>query len=385
MTDTAPTIAAEQPTDSEDSTVRANQQKRRTWLGRLAVAIVVTALGWTGWWYVTQRGIVHSENAYVAADLAQVTPLVGGAVKEVRVVDTNLVAAGDVLIVIDDADARVELASAQAALLQARQQYRQAQASGSSLSAQVGASAASIRQAEAGLAAATAERAAAADAYQRRQALAATGAISAEELVSTRATLAGADANLERARATVSSARAATASSEGQLAVNRVVTGQGGINTDPMVAAAMARVEAAQLALSRTVVRAPIGGVVTQRRVQLGQRLAPGAPVMTIVPVGAVYVDANLKEAQLRTVAVGQRVELTSDLYGGDVVYHGRVSGIGGGTGAAFSIIPAQNATGNWVKVVQRVPVRIAIDPADLRAHPLRVGLSMNVEIDARD
>jgi membrane fusion protein (multidrug efflux system) len=253
------------------------------------------------------------------------------------------------------------------------------------LSAQVGASGASVQQATAALAAATADRAMAADALNRRQALAATGAVSAEELVQARSALAAADANLDRARATVAAARAATASSEGQLAVNRVITGQGGIESDPMVAAARARVEAAQLALSRTIVRAPIAGIVTQRRVQVGQRLAPGTPIMTIVPVGNVYVDANLKEAQLRDVRVGQPVELVSDLYGDDVVYRGQVVGIGGGTGAAFAIIPAQNATGNWVKVVQRLPVRIALNREDIAANPLRVGLSMHVSIDTRD
>lgn len=363
----------------------SSSDQRRLWLRRFAIAVVLVGLGVGGWWYFTQRGFVNSDNAYVAADLAQVTPLVPGAVKDVKVVDTQTVSAGDILVIIDDADARVELAAAEAALMQARQQYRQALATGGSLSAQVGASSASVQQATAALAAASADRAMAADALNRRQALAASGAVSAEELVQARSALAAADANLDRARATVAAARAATASSEGQLAVNRVITGQGGIDADPMVAAARARVEAARLALSRTVIRAPIAGVVTQRRVQVGQRLAPGTPIMTIVPVGSVYVDANLKESQLREVRVGQPVELVSDLYGDDVVYRGQVVGIGGGTGAAFAIIPAQNATGNWVKVVQRLPVRIALNPQDIAAHPLRVGLSMDVAIDTRD
>ena len=377
-------VAGSTTLEPVDSVVNQTD-KRRLWLGRFAIVVVAIAVGWGGWWYVTQRGVIHSDNAYVAADLAQVTPLISGAVTDVRVVDTQAVRAGDILVIIDDADARVELAAAEAALMQARLQYRQAQATTSSLSAQVSASGASIRQADAAVAAASAERAAAADALQRRQALAATGAVSSEELVQARTALAGADASLDRARATVAAARAMTASSEGQLAVNRVVTGQGGMDADPMVAAARAQVEAARLALSRTVIRAPITGVITQRRVQVGQRLAPGTPIMTIVPVGSVYVDANLKESQLRDVRVGQPVELVSDLYGGDIVYRGRIVGIGGGTGAAFAVIPAQNATGNWVKVVQRLPVRIALDPAELAGHPLRVGLSMDVAIDTRD
>lgn len=381
MTDTAPSPAALDVANGAS----ANHARRRQLLWRFAIIVVAVATATGAWWFITQRGMVNSDNAYVAADLAQVTPLVAGAVKEVKVVDTQSVKAGDVLVILDDADARVELAAAEAALAQARQQYRQALASGTSLSAQVGASTASVQQAEAAFAAAIADRAAAADALQRRQALAASGAVAAEELVQARSGLAAADANLDRARATVAAARATTASSQGQLAVNRVITGQGGMDTDPTVAAARARLDAARLALERTVIRAPVAGVVTQRRVQIGQRLAQGTPIMTIVPVGSVYVDANLKEVQLRNVRIGQPVELVSDLYGGDIVYRGRVVGIGGGTGAAFAIIPAQNATGNWVKVVQRVPVRIAINPQDLASHPLRVGLSMHVSIDTRD
>ena len=140
----------------------------------------------------------------------------------------------------------------------------------------------------------------------------------------------------------------------------------------------------ARLDLERTVIRAPVDGVVTNRQVQVGQRIAAGAPIMIVVPVSTAYVDANFKESQFKRIRMGQPVELTSDYYGGDVVYRGKVIGIAGGTGAAFSLIPAQNATGNWVKVVQRLPVRIALDPADLQAHPLRVGLSMEATIDTR-
>jgi membrane fusion protein (multidrug efflux system) len=150
------------------------------------------------------------------------------------------------------------------------------------------------------------------------------------------------------------------------------------------VASARARLDKAQLDLSRTIIRAPIDGIVTNRQVQVGQRIAAGAPIMTIVPLAQVYVDANFKESQFGKVRIGQPVELKSDFYGSDVVYHGRVTGYAGGTGAAFSLIPAQNATGNWIKVVQRLPVRIMIDPREIRDHPLRVGLSMDATIDTR-
>ncbi|MFM6853400.1 MAG: efflux RND transporter periplasmic adaptor subunit [Sphingopyxis sp.] len=271
---------------------------------------------------------------------------------------------------------------AQAALEQARQRYRQVRATGSSLSAQVGAAPAAVRQAQAARDSAQVELRSTREAFERRAGLLASGAVSAEELATARAQWAAAQAGAARADAAVAAAQSSTQSSSGQLAVNRVVTQAGGIEADPDVIAARARLDAARLAMDRTVIRAPMAGIIAQRRVQVGQRLAPGAPIMLIVPIGAVYVDANLKEAQLRDVRVGQSVEMTSDLYGGDVVFHGHVTGIGSGTGAAFSIIPAQNATGNWVKVVQSLPVRVAIDPADLAAHPLRIGLSMEAVID---
>ena len=357
--------------------------RRKQLLTRLALIIAIIAVGYGGYYYVTQRGMVHTENAYVDAESAQVTPLVAGAVREIRVSDTQTVKRGDVLLVIDDADARVEFAMAEAALRQARQRFLQANATGSSLGARVEAGAADMAQARARLAAMQAEFERVRSAAARRQSLAGTGAVSREEVASADAELAAARANLDLARAGLSAASANRQSAAGQLAANQVIT-RGSIDSDPDVAVALARLDAARLGLDRTTIRAPIDGVVTQRQVQVGQRVAPGAPVMLIVPTGTAYVEANLKEAQLRGVAIGQPVELTSDLYGRDVVFHGRVTGIGGGTGAAFSIIPAQNATGNWVKVVQRVPVRIAIEPADLADHPLRIGLSMEATINTR-
>ncbi|MFM5913851.1 MAG: HlyD family efflux transporter periplasmic adaptor subunit, partial [Chakrabartia godavariana] len=171
----------------------------------------------------------------------------------------------------------------------------------------------------------------------------------------------------------------------GELRANEAVTTGVNLGTAPEVRAALARVDAARLALDRTVIRAPITGVVTNRNVQIGQRIQAGTPIMTLVPLDAVFVDANYKESQLRNVKPGQPVELTSDFYGSGVVFHGRVKGFAGGTGAAFALIPAQNATGNWVKVVQRLPVRVSLDPAEVKAHPLRVGLTMDAVIDTRE
>jgi membrane fusion protein (multidrug efflux system) len=358
--------------------------KRKTMLTRLAFVVVVIAALWGAWYYFTQAGLVKTDNAYVNAETAQVTPLVAGAVREVRVLDTQAVHKGDIVLVLDDADARVDVATAEAGLRQARQRFAQAQASGSSLGAQVTASSSDIAQAEGKLAAARADFERARQAMARRDALAGTGAVSGEDASNARAQLASASAGLDLARAGVATATANRQAAIGQLAVNRVITLGTSADNDPDVAAARARLDAARLGLERTVVRAPVAGIVTQRQVQVGQRVAPGAPVMQIVPVDAAYVDANLKEGQLRHVRLGQKVELTSDLYGSSVEFHGEVVGLGGGTGAAFALIPAQNATGNWVKVVQRLPVRIAIAPADLKAHPLRVGLSMEAVIDTR-
>jgi membrane fusion protein (multidrug efflux system) len=154
------------------------------------------------------------------------------------------------------------------------------------------------------------------------------------------------------------------------------------VDQHPEVLIARAQMEAAHLALSRTIIRAPVTGIVAQRSVQVGQMAAAGHPVMTVVPIAQVYVDANFKEDQLNKVRPGQSVTLESDLYGSSVEFHGRVMGIGGGTGSAFAVIPAQNATGNWIKVIQRIPVRIGLDAAELKEHPLRVGSSMQATID---
>ena len=184
------------------------------------------------------------------------------------------------------------------------------------------------------------------------------------------------------ARAAVAQASATRDAARESYAANQALIDGSTIDSSPDVAAAKAKLDQARLDLQRTVIRAPIDGVVTNRQVQVGQRISAGSPVMTIVPVGSVYVDANFKEGQLKKVRPGQSVELVSDLYGGDVVFHGRVAGFSGGTGSAFALIPAQNATGNWIKVVQRLPVRVQLDPKELASHPLRVGLSMEAKID---
>ena len=356
--------------------------KRKKLLTILAVVVVVGAILWAIWYFVFEAGRVHTDNAYVGADSAQVTSLVSGAVTEVRVGGTQTVKKGDVLVVIDPADARIDVATAEAALLEAQQKYGQTAALAGSARSKVSSRNADIAQARARLADANAVAARTKIDLDRRQQLIASGAASGEELTTARAAYQSALAARQLAQAGVASAIATENSAGADAAASEALVRGTTIDTAPDVASARARLNKARLDLARTVIRAPVDGVVTNRQVQVGQRIAAGAPIMTVVPIASAYVDANYKESQLRDVKVGQPVELTSDFYGDDVVFHGRVTGFAGGTGAAFSLIPAQNATGNWVKVVQRLPVRIVIDPKDMRAHPLRVGLTMDAVID---
>jgi membrane fusion protein (multidrug efflux system) len=378
------TLAAESrpvdPTPSEAAAVgrRADPRRKKVLLG-LAGAFLLAG---GGWYMFHDTGEVSTDNAYVGADSAQVTPLVSAAVVAVPVVNTQFVHKGDVLLRLDDSDARLALEKAEAAYLKARRQYTQSRATSGSLAAQVNARDADIGQARAELVAAqsTVEKAKAD--LDRREHLAGDGFVSREELTSYRNAFVSAQSNLRQAQAAVVQAQANRGAAQESFAANQALIQGTSIDSTPDVAAAKAALDQARLDLERTVIRAPIAGVVTNRQVQVGQRVAAGNQVMTIVPVGSVYVDANFKEGQLERVRAGQPVTLTSDLYGGDVKFHGRVVGFAGGTGSAFALIPAQNATGNWIKVVQRLPVRIALDPRELATHPLRVGLSMEATID---
>jgi membrane fusion protein (multidrug efflux system) len=327
-------------------------------------------------------GTVSTDNAYVAAESAQVTPLIAAAVVDVPVVNTQYVRRGDVLLRLDDSDARLAAEKAEAAYLKARRQFTQSSATSGSLAAQIGARTADIGQAQAQLAAAQSAAAKAKADLDRREHLAGDGFVSKEELTTYRNAYVSAEATVREASAAIAQAQASRGAAQQSYAANQALIAGSSIDDGPDVAAAKAALDQARLDLSRTVIRAPIDGVVTNRQVQVGQRIAAGNSVMTIVPVGAVYVDANFKEGQLTRVKPGQRATLVSDIYGGKTMFHGRVIGFSGGTGSAFALIPAQNATGNWIKVVQRLPVRIALDPRELASHPLRVGLSMDATVD---
>ena len=363
-----------------EKTARDLRKKRRLKV-LLALAAAKVAIG-GAWYFFFDDTHVSTDNAYVNADSAQVTPLVSAAVRAVPVVNTQAVRKGQVLLQLDDSDARLALAKAEAEYLKARRQFSQTAANSGSLAAQVSAREADIGQARAQLAAAEANFGKARIDLQRRQELASSGAVSGEELTTARNAFSTAQANLALARSGVATASATRGAARESWAANEALIAGSTIDTSPEVAAAKAKLDQARLDLERTLIRAPIDGIVTNRQVQVGQRISAGSPVMTIVPVGSVYVDANFKEGQLEKVRPGQKVELTSDLYGDEIVYHGRVAGFSGGTGSAFALIPAQNATGNWIKVVQRLPVRVQLDPRELARHPLRVGLSMEAKID---
>lgn len=382
--DTAATPAETSPAVTESHGAASNGATRRKFLRILLIVVVVAALIWGAWYYLTQSGRVHTDNAYVGADSAVVTALVAGPVQEVRVAGTQAVKKGDILVILDDADAKLAVADAEAALRLARQRYGQAGANADAARARVVARGADVNQSRARLRDANAAVEKARAELARRESIAGTGAVSAEEITSARAALQSATAARDLASAGIASAQATQGSASGDLGAAEALVRGTTIDSAPDVAAAQARLEKAELDLARTFIRAPVDGIVTNKQVQVGQRIAAGAPIMTIVPISTAYVDANYKESQFEDIRIGQPVELVSDFYGDDVVFHGKVTGIAGGTGAAFSLIPAQNATGNWVKVVQRLPVRIALDPKELKAHPLRVGLSMEATIDTR-
>ena len=345
--------------------------KRRKALTALAAVVIVAGGGWGLYEWLVASHYEDTDNAYVQGNVIQITPQIGGTVMAIGADDTDFVKAGQPLVQLDPADARVAFEQSEAALAQAVRQVRTLYANNGSLAAQVTLKLADIVRAESDIARAK-------DDLKRRQALTGNGAVSKEELSHSETALSNARSQLAAAWAGVTAARE-------QLVSNQSLTEGTSIAEHPSVQAAAAKVREAYLATQRVAMPAPVDGYVAKRTVQLGQRVTAGTPMMSIVPLNQLWVDANFKEVQLRNIRIGQPVKLTADLYGKKVEYDGKVAGLGIGTGAAFALLPAQNATGNWIKVVQRVPVRIALDAEQLKASPLRVGLSMDAEIDVKN
>jgi membrane fusion protein (multidrug efflux system) len=336
---------------------RLLQNRRRRWLLVLGAAVIVLALVWLAWWLLYARFYESTDDAYVAGDLVNVMPQVSGTVVSIGADETDLVEAGQELVRLDATDARIALQDAEEQLARTVRQTHTVFASRDQLQAVVGQRRADLARAQSD--------------YDRRRNLTASGAVSGEEL--------------GHAQDALKAARDALVAAEKNLAAGSALVGRTGVADNPDVRAAATQVERAWLALVRTSVRAPVSGYLARRTVQLGERISPGAPLMSIVPLGRLWLEANFREVQLRRMRIGQPATVVADLYGGHVTYHARVAGLGMGTGSAFALLPAQNATGNWIKVVQRVPVRIALDPRELAAHPLRIGLSTVVTIDVRD
>lgn len=362
---------------------RATSSRKKGFIG-LAGAIVIAAVGYGLWYYFVGSRYVTTDNAYSAAEVAEVTPSVTGIVQTVNVVDTQAVKQGDVLVQLDDTDARLTLAQAEANLGQSRRRVSSYMATDEGLAAQVKSREADETQAQARLVASQSDFTKAQVDLKRREALAKSGAVSGEELTNARNAMSQAESNLNVAKAAAAQSAANRLSTLGAKKANAALTINATVETNPEVMLAKAKVEQAEVDLARTVIKAPVDGVIARRQVQVGQRVQNGERLMSVVPLHDVHVDANFKEVELRQVKIGQPVEVTADIYGDKVVYHGVVSGVSGGTGSAFSMIPAQNATGNWIKVVQRLPLRIALDKDELAKHPLQVGLSMIATIDTR-
>jgi membrane fusion protein, multidrug efflux system len=333
------------------------RRSRRRWLILVVLGFAAIGVAYGAYWAIALRDLQSTDDAYVNGNVVQITPQISGIVVAIGADDTQFVKAGQTLVQLDQADAKVALEQAEAQLARTVREVRSVFATSSQLQATVEMRQTELDRAKGDLA--------------RRERLAASGGVSGEEL--------------QHARATLNTAQAAMLVAQENLQVNRARIDRTTVENHPDVQNAAAKVREAYLMYARTVLPAPVSGFVAKRAVQLGQRVGPGVPLMAIVPLDQVWVDANFKEAQLAAMRVGQPVNLVADIYGGKVVYHGKVVGFGAGTGSAFALLPAQNATGNWIKVVQRVPVRIALDPQELAAHPLQVGLSMDAEVDTRN
>jgi membrane fusion protein, multidrug efflux system len=334
-------------------------KSRRGFLLRLLVAVLVlAAIGWGLWYFLDGRWYEGTDDAYVNGNLVQITPMVPGSVVTIGADDGDLVHAGDVLVKLDPADADVALAQAKANLGSTVRRVRGLYSNVSGAQAEVAVRKVAVDKAQAD--------------FNRRRDLAKTGAISAEEL--------------SHALDALTTAQSALTTAQQQFQSSNVLVDDTVVASHPDVQTAAAKLRGAYLDDVRTSIIAPVDGYIAKRSVQLGQRVATGVPLMAVVPLHGVWIDANFKETQLTNMRIGQPVEIRADVYGGSVTYKGTVESLGVGTGSAFSLLPAQNATGNWIKIVQRVPVRVFFtEPKQLEEHPLRIGLSTKVDVNLHD
>jgi membrane fusion protein (multidrug efflux system) len=348
---------------------KSNPKRKRLMLIATGVFVLI-AIAYGAWWLLVGSHYESTDDAYVHGNLVQITPRVAGTVISIGADDTETVTAGTALVRLEPSDEDVALQQAEAKLAQTVRQVRTLFVQNDALAADIEVRKADVERAQADLTRARSDLA-------RRQKLASTGGVSGEEILHAQTALKSAESGLAQAHAALEASKA-------KLATNQALTHGTTVENHPDVREAEAELRHAWLDRARTVLPSPVTGMVARRSVQVGQRVSPGNTLMNVVPLDEVWVEANFKEGQLRDMRVGQPATLTADLYGSSVMYHGKVVGLDAGTGSAFALLPAQNATGNWIKVVQRVPVRIALDPKELEAHPLRIGLSMDVEVDLR-
>ena len=329
---------------------------RRKALLKLTAALLLVALLMLLYWWFYVRGLETTDDAYSAGNLIPVSAQTAGTVTVIGADDTQRVKIGQELVRLDDADARLAVARAEAELAQTVRQTRTLITGQTRLEAVVAERRALVAKAAGDL--------------KRREAASADQSIAIEDL--------------QHARDAYSQAQAALQTAEAELQAQRELVMNDAVAKHPQVARAAAQLREAALMLERTRIVAPIDGQIAKRSAQIGMRVQTGAPLMALVPLQTMWVDANFKESQLKDIRIGQPVTVHADVYGNDVSYRGQVAGLSAGTGSVFSLLPPQNATGNWIKVVQRVPVRITLDARDLAAHPLRLGLSMHVSVDTR-
>jgi membrane fusion protein (multidrug efflux system) len=350
-------MSSPNPTTADTSAAQAppTNSRRGFMLRLLLIVLVLAAIAWTVWYFLDGRWYESTDDAYVNGNIVQITPRISGTVISIGADDGDLVKQGDVMVKLDKSDADVELQHATANLASTVRRVRGLYSTVSGAQAQLAVQKVNLQKAQAD--------------YNRRRDLAKTGAISAEELA--------------HARDALNAAQNALANAQQQLQTNQVLVDDTVVASHPDVKAAAAQYRAAYLDDVRTTIVAPVTGYVAKRTVQVGQRVQPGAALMAVVPLHEVWVDANFKETQLTDMRIGQPVEITSDVYGGAVKYKAEVESLGVGTGSAFSLLPAQNATGNWIKIVQRIPVRVVFtDPSQLDKHPLRIGMSLDTEVN---
>ncbi|NNN25281.1 MULTISPECIES: efflux RND transporter periplasmic adaptor subunit [Pseudomonas] len=335
----------------------SSNPKRKRWLLILLAVVILAGLASVAWEILYGRWHEDTDDAYVNGNVVQITPQITGTVVSIGADDGDLVRKGQVLVKFDPSDADIALQQAEANLARTVRQVRGLFSNVDGYKADVAAKKVALAKAEAD--------------FKRRQNLANDGAISQEELA--------------HARDALDTARSSLTTSEQQLDTNRALVDDTVIASHPDVKAAAAKLRQAYLDDARAVIIAPVTGYVAKRTVQVGQRVQPGAALMAVIPLDQVWIDANFKETQLKHMRIGQPVDIRSDLYGSEVKYSGTVDSLGVGTGSAFSLLPAQNATGNWIKIVQRVPVRIRINAEELAKNPLRIGLSMDVNVSLHD